>query len=177
MSTHVITVNDREILILNEGGEKFVAIRPICKAIGIDYKSQIDKIKADEILGQLRGLSTSTGADGKEYKMVTLPLKYIFGWLFTISPKNVNPEVKDSIIEYRKMCYDALFNAFTKRTAILKEKTDYQIEIEKLEKELSEDDRYIKIQDLKKNVKATTQRLNTLDKNVINEQLDLFKKQ
>ncbi len=177
MSTQTIVVNEKEILIVNKGGEKFVAIKPICTALGVDYTRQLKKIKEDEILSPVVALRSTTGADGKEYKMQVLPLKYIFGWLFTISPKNVSPEARDGLIRYKKLCYDALFDIFTKRTAILKEKTDYQIEIEKLEKELESDERYIKIQDLKKNIKTASQRLNALDKNVVNDQLDLFKKE
>ena len=47
--------------------------------------------------------------------MVCLPLKYIFGWLFTISPKNVAPEAKELVRRYRTECYDALYRYFTAR--------------------------------------------------------------
>ena len=54
-------------------------------------------------------------ADGKQREMVCLPLKYIFGWLFTISPKNVAPEAKELVRRYRTECYDALYRYFTAR--------------------------------------------------------------
>lgn len=176
MKTHSIIINETEIFIISEANEKFVAIKPICQALGVNYDTQIEKINNDEILGQLTTLRGSTGADGKEYKMRVMPIRFIFGWLFTINPKNVNPEIKHLIIKYRMECYNALFDSFTKRTSLLKEKTSLQIEIENLEEDLKTDSRYIKIQELKTSVKQTSQQLNNLDKNVINEQLELFKK-
>lgn len=175
MTTKTIKVNNQDIMFIISGNEKFVAIKPICEALGVKYDTQIEKINNDEILSQLTPLRGATGADGKTYEMRVIPLRFVFGWLFTINPKNVKPEVKDQIIAYRMECYNALFDMFTKRTSILKEKTECQIAIEKLEKELKEDDRYIKIQNLKASMSDATKRLNSLDKDVVNEQLELFK--
>lgn len=175
-NTQHITVNEREIMIATHGNEKFVAIKPICEAIGVDYDYQLEKIKNDEILSQLTKIYRVVAADGKERKMRVLPLRYIFGWLFTINPNNVKPEVKQDVINYKMECYNALFDSFTKRNSILKEKTKYQVEVWELEEELKQDERYKKIQTLKQNIKNASQRLNALDKNVVNEQLNLFEK-
>ena len=177
MSNQVITVNEKEILIISYYNEKYVAIKPICEAIGVDYSSQLQKLKDDPILSSVMVLSTTTGADKKQYKMQTLPIRYIFGWLFRIDSRNVKTEIRDSVEKYQRECYDLLFDTFTKRTSILKEKTKLQLEIEALEKELEEDTRVKKIKELKSSVKNASQRLNSLDKNVVNEQLDLFKKE
>lgn len=45
--------------------------------------------------------------------MFCLPLKYVYGWLFTINPKNVGPEAKESVARYRRECYDVLYRHFT----------------------------------------------------------------
>ena len=177
MSNQVITVNEKEILIISYYNEKYVAIKPICEAIGVDYSSQLKKIKDDPILGSTVVLTTTVGADENNRKMQTLPIRYIFGWLFRIDSRNVKTEIRDSVEKYQRECYDLLFDTFTKRTSILKEKTKLQLEIEALEKELEEDIRVKKIKELKSSVKNASQRLNNLDKNVVNEQLDLFKKE
>lgn len=176
MSSQIITVNEKEIPIATIKNEKYVAIKPICNAIGVDFQKQLEKIKSDEIIGQLYTLRGITGADGKTYKMGTIPLRYVFGWLFTINPKNVKPEIKQDLINYKKECYDALFDTFTKRTAILKEKTEYQVKLSDLEEKIKELDTYKEIQKYKSLIKNASERMNKLDKNVINEQLDLFKK-
>jgi len=61
MSNQIITVNQKEITINSFGVEKYVAIKPICEAIGVDYDSQIEKINNDEILSQLTPLRGATG--------------------------------------------------------------------------------------------------------------------
>jgi len=177
MKTNSIIVNGKEILILTEANEKFVAIKPICEAIGVNYETQKDKILSDEILGSVTPLRGATGSDGKEYKMRVIPFRFVFGWLFTINPKNVKSEIKDQMIKYKMECYNALFDSFTKRSAVLKEKTEYQVEIEKLENELKEDEKYKRIQELKASISNATRRLNSMDKDIISEQLDLFSKE
>lgn len=174
MNTQYITVNNREIMIATQGNERFVAIKPICEAIGVDYDYQLEKIKNDEILSQLTKMYRVVAADGKVREMRVLPLRFVFGWLFTINPNNVRPEVKQDVINYKMECYNALFDSFTKRNSIIKERTQYQIDLWELEKELKEDVRYSKMQELKQNIKNASQRLNALDKNLIDEQLSLF---
>ena len=73
---------------------------------------QRQKIQEDEDLGAVGVLSTSTGADGKQYEMFCLPIRYVFGWLFTINPKNVKPEAQETVRVYRRRCYEALFRHF-----------------------------------------------------------------
>ncbi len=98
--------------IVSTSDEQLVAIKPICEALGIAYQAQQLKIKEDEDLSSVNTLSMLTGADGKQYEMLCLPIRYIFGWLFTINSKNVKSEAQDSVRAYRRMCYDALYNHF-----------------------------------------------------------------
>jgi len=170
-----ITVNEREISIFSEKGEKYVAIKPICEAIGVDFGKQLSRIKDDGILGQLYTIRYIVGADNKNREMGVLPLEYIFGWLFTINENKVKPEIKEQVLQYKKECYHALFETFTGRAKILKERLSYQLEIEKIEKELKEEPAYKKLQELKQSIKNSSQRLNVSDKNLVDEQLDLFK--
>ncbi|KAA6326346.1 hypothetical protein EZS27_024541 [termite gut metagenome] len=54
--------------------EKLIPIRPICEMLGLDYSSQVQKIKEDENLSSVVGISPTTEADGKEYEDLCLPL-------------------------------------------------------------------------------------------------------
>lgn len=112
MKTKTIArVNNVAILAGNDS-EKLVPIKPICEALGIDRKAQQDKIREDEFLSSVGVLSTLTGADGKQYEMFCLPLEFIFGWLFTINPKNVKEEAQEAVRQYRIECYRVLYNHF-----------------------------------------------------------------
>lgn len=108
----VAKINNVEIVVI-ENGEKRVAIKPICDILGVAYQGQIDKIKTDEILGSTIMLSMTVGADEKQREMQTIPFKFVFGWLFTINPKNVSPEAKEAVIKFKLECYNALYNHFT----------------------------------------------------------------
>ena len=111
-STVAAKINNQELVIISENANKFVPIKPICDALGIDYPTQYPMI----------------AADNKQREMVCLPLEYIFGWLFTISPKNVAPEAKESVRRYRIECYKALFDHFSERSSFIEEKQQRLIE-------------------------------------------------
>ncbi len=108
----VATINGYQIVVMNADQERLIPIKPICEALGIDAKTQRNKIQEDDILHSVGVLETSTGADGKQYEMFCLPLQYIFGWLFTINPKNVNESSRGAVIKYRRECYDILYKHF-----------------------------------------------------------------
>lgn len=110
--TLISKINGVEIVTVDREGEIFVPIKPICEAIGIDVESQRDKIQADEILSSTAVFSTAVAADGKEREMYCLPLKYVYGWLFTVNPKNVAPEAREAVSRYRRECYDVLYDHF-----------------------------------------------------------------
>lgn len=113
--TMITRINDVAIAATsNEQGEVLIPIRPICDALGVNSNGQIEKIKSDPILGATDKLSLSVGPDGRQREMVCLPLQYVFGWLFTINPGNVDERAKEAVIRYKKECYDALYNHFAR---------------------------------------------------------------
>lgn len=121
MNTKIIArVNNVDILSTSD--EQMVAIKPICEALGIDAKVQRQKIQDDEDLNSVGVLSTSTGSDGKQYEMYCLPMEFIFGWLFTINPKNVKEEARECVRKFRIECYHALYAHFTSRAIFVEQK-------------------------------------------------------
>lgn len=113
MQQLISQINGVDIVTVDHDGETFIPIKPICDALTIDARAQRDKIQNDEIMGSTGVLSTSVGADGKEREMYCLPLRYVYGWLFTINPKNVAPEAREAVTRYRRECYDVLYEYFT----------------------------------------------------------------
>jgi hypothetical protein len=130
----IAKINGVSIQII-DNGEKRVPIKPICEALGIAWQPQSKKINEDDFLSSVVTLSMTTGSDGKEYEMTTLPFKYIFGWLFTINPTNVKPEAQEAVKKYKMECYDVLYNHFTAQSKFMDEKTEIlNIELDKLNK-------------------------------------------
>jgi len=125
MVSTVATINNSKIVVI-ENGEKKVAVKPICQALGINYTTQLERLKNDPILGPLvipqKG---TTGADGKQYEMMTIPFKYVFGWLFRIDSRNVKEESREFVLKYQMECYDALYNHFTELDEYLKYRQEF----------------------------------------------------
>lgn len=124
----ITTVNNVSIISFNDE-KRLIPIKQICEAIGINYPTQYQKIKDDELLSSVVRLSPTTGSDGKQYEMVCLPLEFIFGWIFSINPKNVKEEAKESISKYRIECYRALFNHFFVQTKKQLEVNEIEIKL------------------------------------------------
>lgn len=137
----VAKINEVSIQLVLDNREKLVPIRPICDALGIDWKVQHSKLKEDEFLSSTVVLSTTVASDGKEREMVCLPLEFVFGWLFTINPKNVKEEAREAVSKYRIECYRALYRYFSAQSEFLNEKQvllERQIEyVERIRNEFS----------------------------------------
>ena len=108
----ITTINGQTITAIEHEGEYFVPVKPICEAIGIEPEAQRIKIKEDEILSSAATIIVAVGADGKQREMLCLPVKYIYGWLFTINPGKVAPSAREKVSKYRRECYEVLYSHF-----------------------------------------------------------------
>ena len=113
MDKKIAIINGVDIVTVEKDGETYVPIKPICQAIGIAFQAQNDKLKSDEILSSTITIIVTVGEDGKQREMVCLPLRYVYGWLFTINPGKVAPEAREAVSRYRRECYDVLYEHFT----------------------------------------------------------------
>lgn len=111
-------------LLVSQDPEQLVPIKPICEALGIDIDAQRNRINRDEILSSVTVMTTATGSDGKQYMMVALPIKYVFGWLFTIDTSRVSEEARPAVIQYKLECYNALYEYFSGAQTFLKQKQE-----------------------------------------------------
>lgn len=116
MDTTIVTINDIDIVANQTESQIFVPIKPICDALGINYTTQIEKIKSHPILSSSVPLLGTIAADGKQREMSCLPLELIFGWLFSINPNNVNEQARETMIKYQFECYHALYNYFFEKS-------------------------------------------------------------
>lgn len=112
MSLRTITFNGTAIPVATKDGQSYLPVKPICEAIGIAFPPQNDKIKEHPVLSSVVTIIVTTGADGKNYEMVCLPVKFIYGWLFTINPGKVAPEARKKVEAYSLECYNVLYNYF-----------------------------------------------------------------
>lgn len=118
MSLQQITVpfHNNELIVVDFNNQPYTPMRPIVEGMGLAWQAQYDKLKQrfNSVIMEIM----TTGKDGKSYNMICLPLKKLFGWLMTISPNKVKPEIRDSVIMYQNECDDVLWDYWTKGQAV-----------------------------------------------------------
>ncbi len=85
----------------NEDGEAYVALKPICENMGIDFNGQYQRLKRAE--WAVMCMTHTTGADGKTYDMVAIDRQTFTMWLATIdTPRIRNEEAKRLVVLYQQ---------------------------------------------------------------------------
>lgn len=116
MTSHPVRIEFAGATLLGvlDGGVAWVAMKPIVEGMGLAWQRQHQKLIDDEVLGPTITEKVMVAEDGRQRAMVCLPEEYLQGWLFTVNPRKVKPEIKDAVIRYKRECYAALHRAFTK---------------------------------------------------------------
>lgn len=127
ISTQAISFNNQSLITAEQNGNHYVAMKPICENIGIDWRAQRQRIVRDEVLCSTVVIITTVAEDGKNREMLCLPIQYLNGWLFGIDINRCNPEIRDTLIKYKKECYQALhdywFNGKAERKTTVDDRT------------------------------------------------------
>jgi P22_AR N-terminal domain len=109
------------MVLVEIGGERqvLVPLRQFCQYLGVDWASQYQRTKRDEILAREMAavVITTTAGPGQRsgqqrHAVICLPLDLLPGWLFNISPSRVKPAYRERVQRYRGLCYRALWRAF-----------------------------------------------------------------
>lgn len=103
------------LVLVDHEGQPFVAMKPIVENMGLFWTGQHAKLT--EKFGSVIQIICTTGADGKQYEMVCLPLRKIPAFLYSVNPSKVKPELREKITRYQDECDDALWDYWTSGTA------------------------------------------------------------
>jgi hypothetical protein len=101
---------------IEEAGAVYVAPKPICDALGIEWRKQRERIQRDPILSEgstMMGLPSPGGTQ----ETLCLRLDLVNGWLFTIDESRVREEARARVLDYKRECYAALHAHFYGRLA------------------------------------------------------------
>ncbi|MCX8649950.1 ORF6C domain-containing protein [Gilliamella sp. B2776] len=113
----LVQFHNQQISILNYNNKPYVAIKPICENIGLDWEAQRQRIKRNEILNSTAFMIKVVAKDGKNRDVLCLPLGYLNGWLAGIELSRVNPEIKPILKQYQLECFDVLYSHFMPKVA------------------------------------------------------------
>lgn len=127
ISTQTISFNNQSLITIEQNGSHYVAMKPICENIGLSWEPQLLRIKRDNVLSSTMIVMIIVAEDGKKREMICLPIEYLNGWLFGIDINRCNPEIRDTLIKYKKECYQALhdywFNGKAERKTTVDDRT------------------------------------------------------
>lgn len=117
ISTQTISFNNQSLVTFEQDGVHYTAMKPICENIGLSWHAQFERMNRDEILSQCILIIRMVAEDGKNREMVCLPIEYLNGWLFGIDVNRCKPEIRETLIKYKKECYQALHDYWFKGKA------------------------------------------------------------
>lgn len=111
-----VPFHGEDVLVADVDGKPHIVLRPAVEAIGLDYASQYTKLKSRSwaVVGQ----STTTGADGKRYNMVTVDVRTFLMLLATIDENRVGVDVKPRLVLYQAEIADAIEQYWTRGVAV-----------------------------------------------------------
>lgn len=93
-------------------GTTMVAMKPIVEGMGLDWKTQHEKIARHPVLSKGMGIIPIPSAGGVQ-EMTALPLNRVNFWLATIQPDRIRDAVvRQNVISYQEECADVLFAHF-----------------------------------------------------------------
>ncbi|MCT8549977.1 phage antirepressor N-terminal domain-containing protein, partial [Glaesserella parasuis] len=110
ISTQLQTVSfyGTDLITLKFNDVAYTAVRPIVEALGLSWGSQ--SIKLNKNRDKFGCFDIETPTNGGMQSMLCMPLKKLNGWLFSINPEKVRPDLKDRVIQYQEECFEALYN-------------------------------------------------------------------
>ena len=162
----------KNIVYLSVDGTYWIAVKPICEALNVDYIQQYKNLRDDIVLKPVLCKHTMQVPGDQRREYVCLPEKYVYGWIFSIRSNS------KELQEYKKECYDVLYNHFhgtiTKRSELIKEKVDTSNKRSKLELALMKIPDYVEWLKLKALEIKLGKKLKAAEREEIQTAADLF---
>lgn len=111
-----VDFHGQALTVVSRDDQPYVAMRPVVDGMGLDWASQYRKFMDD---GARWGVvMMTTPSQGGEQTALCLPLRKLTGWLMTLQPSRMAPEVADKVLVYQAECDDALWDYWSKGAAV-----------------------------------------------------------
>lgn len=125
----LIPFRDQEVLSVVKDDKRYIVPKQICQNLDIDWEGQRQKIQRDSVLSQ-GACVIKVPTPGGQQEAMCLPIEYLNGWLFGIDDSRVKPEIRDTVIAYKKECYLVLYEYFQKGASIDINRLEGDIELQ-----------------------------------------------
>lgn len=106
--------NGQNLIIVNHNNEPYVPMKAIVEGMGLDWKSQYEKIKANIKRFCMVEITIQLPGNDQKRSVICMPLRKIMGWLMTIHPNKIQNELtRNKVIQYQDECDDVLWKYWT----------------------------------------------------------------
>jgi hypothetical protein len=163
--------NGKTIYFVAADGQYWIALKPICEALNVDFEGQRKNLKEDKILAQLPSEQTVVAADGKLRKMLCLPEFFIYGYIFSIQSNS--EELQSYKLECYRVLYEHFHGSITGRKELLSQKARVQSDVDKCMNTL-DPEVALRLKTATSQLNRINANLRMLDSQVINEERTLF---
>ncbi|MFC2634246.1 MAG: phage antirepressor N-terminal domain-containing protein, partial [Capnocytophaga granulosa] len=85
---YFLSFNGKAIYFKENQNEYWIAIKPICEALNVDYIRAYKNLTKDELLNGVLSKQTIHDKSNRLQEMVCLPEKFIYGWIFSLRSKS-----------------------------------------------------------------------------------------
>lgn len=117
-NTQIVNFHGAALLTVLHKDEPYVAMKPVCEAIGLDWRSQRQRIMRHEVLKSTVVMMTTVGSTNKTRDALFLPASMLNGWLFGIDIKRCKEAIRHKLITYQRECFKVLHDYWTKGEAV-----------------------------------------------------------
>ena len=104
------------LFLVDVNGEPYTPMKPIVEGMGLAWNGQFEKLNRNQERWGIR--VTRIPSESGEQETLCMPLRKLPGWLMTIHPTRVKPEIREKILRYQNECDDVLWEYWTKGIAV-----------------------------------------------------------
>lgn len=116
----IVPFRQSKLLLVNHEGQPFIPMKPVVDGMGLSWQGQHAKLSSGRLASTIKEILI-VAEDGKQRQMTCLPLRKLPGWLMSIHPNKVSPELRDNIIVYQNECDDVLWSYWNNGIAARKD--------------------------------------------------------
>jgi len=113
MNTSLVSVpfHGTTLFLLEQNNEPYTPMKPIVEGMGLGWSGQHEKLNLNKDRWGIR-VNRIPSENGPQ-ETLCMPLRKLPGWLMTIHPTRVKPEIREKILQYQNECDDVLWKYWT----------------------------------------------------------------
>lgn len=121
----LVPFHGHSLFIIEHNNEPYVPMKPVVEGMGLTWQPQHEKLKANTKRWGITNIVIPS--EGGRQSAACIPLRKLAGWLSTVNPKKVSPQIRQNIEMYQDECDDALWSYWSEGVAARARRTEEQV--------------------------------------------------